>query len=145
MHTFGYCPNQSSVSPCTSDLKGSRRAVKRNLRKKLGIWTNTGGLGSDPGPIFFWILNKCIHICFSLQCVPQVPSYFKTRVIKHIFQRYGWTKTLPMAEEMKLKFSKGSRLPVCQFPNKAGCSSFRGIEAAEGAGLPLMVHHTMST
>ena len=48
----------------------------------------------------------------------QIPSYFKTRVIKHLFQRYGWTKTLPMAEEMKLKFSKGSRLPVCQFPNK---------------------------
>ena len=144
MHTFGYCPNQSSVSQCTSDLKGSRRAVKRNLRKKLGIWTNTGGLRSDPGPIFLYILNKCIHICFFLQSVPQVPSHFKTRVIKHLFQRYGFSKTIPMGEEMKLKFSKGCRLPVCQF-KQSQLLFFRGIEAAEGAGLPLMVHHTMST
>ena len=55
---------------------------------------------------------------FFLAMYSQVPSYFKTRGIKHLFQRYGWTKTLPMAEEMKLKFSKGCRLPVCQFPNK---------------------------
>ena len=114
MHTFGYCPNQSSVSPCTSDLKGSRRAVKRNLRKKLGIWTNTGAWGLTQGR-FLLSIEQMYSYMFFLQCVPQVPSYLKTRVIKHLFQRYGWTKTLPMAEEMKLKFSKGCRLPVCQF------------------------------
>ena len=76
MHTFGYCPNQSSVSPCTSDLKGSRRAVKRNLRKKLGIWTNKGGLGSDPGPIFILNIEQMYSYMFFLaMCSPSTKLF----------------------------------------------------------------------